>query len=541
MNNERPFQSEGKSGSASGAALWLGASISIAEIVTGSLLAPLGFVKAALAIVAGHLAGCLLIGAVGLISWTRKENAMESVAGVFGDRGGTLIALCNVLQLLGWTVLMIVQAAGAVQGIFPAAPFKLLALALSALTLVWALAFGSPAKLLNNIVVCLLIASIAALVVGGGASAFGNAAGTSLGALAEKMPFFLAVELSIAMPVSWLPLVGDYSRDAQSKTGASLVPAAAYFAGSTLMYLFGLHIALAHGGDFFSFLSASRFRLAACAVVTLSTLTTAFLDLNSAALSAKFFGAIFARKNKEGEVSPYGRTSLRPTPSAGDTAPRNAPPRSISCIPTRGAASALRTPFNDSQTELELKIFDAAHRPLTPSRVKIALSLWKARLKAPQVPLFVIGITALALAVFFPIERYETLLEGFLLTIGSVFVPIYTVVILDWMTISKKGAFCSSGSWLIKKPFIAAAAGIAAYQLSMRLGFWLPTVLCMAVSAGVYLVAGMMQKETFDYTKWQENLFEDMSIEEIYNNAAKLRNENMKRKHERPFHTKGEA
>jgi len=35
----------------------------------------------------------------------------------------------------------------------------------------------------------------------------------------------------------------------------------------------------------------------------------------------------------------------------------------------------------------------------------------------------------------------------------------------------------------------------------------------------------LIQKDTFDYTKWQENLFEDMSIEEIYNNAAKLRNE----------------
>ena len=36
----------------------------------------------------------------------------------------------------------------------------------------------------------------------------------------------------------------------------------------------------------------------------------------------------------------------------------------------------------------------------------------------------------------------------------------------------------------------------------------------------------LIQKETFDYTKWQENLFEDMTIEEIYNNAAELRNRN---------------
>jgi hypothetical protein len=39
----------------------------------------------------------------------------------------------------------------------------------------------------------------------------------------------------------------------------------------------------------------------------------------------------------------------------------------------------------------------------------------------------------------------------------------------------------------------------------------------------------LIQKETFDYTKWQENLFDDMTIEEIYNNAAKLRNKNKKK------------
>jgi len=33
----------------------------------------------------------------------------------------------------------------------------------------------------------------------------------------------------------------------------------------------------------------------------------------------------------------------------------------------------------------------------------------------------------------------------------------------------------------------------------------------------------LIQKEPFDYTKWQENLFEDMSIEEISEKAANLR------------------
>ena len=38
----------------------------------------------------------------------------------------------------------------------------------------------------------------------------------------------------------------------------------------------------------------------------------------------------------------------------------------------------------------------------------------------------------------------------------------------------------------------------------------------------------LIQKETFDYTKWQENLFEDMTIEEIFNNASELRKKSKK-------------
>jgi purine-cytosine permease-like protein len=59
------------------------------------------------------------------------------------------------------------------------------------------------------------------------------------------------------------------------------------------MYGFGLFIALKTGGDFFALIAASRFRLVACAVVVFSTLTTAFLDLYSAAVSSKRFTARF--------------------------------------------------------------------------------------------------------------------------------------------------------------------------------------------------------------------------------------------------------
>jgi len=37
----------------------------------------------------------------------------------------------------------------------------------------------------------------------------------------------------------------------------------------------------------------------------------------------------------------------------------------------------------------------------------------------------------------------------------------------------------------------------------------------------------LIQKEPFDYTKWQENLFGNMSIEEISKKAAAYRKDNL--------------
>jgi len=37
----------------------------------------------------------------------------------------------------------------------------------------------------------------------------------------------------------------------------------------------------------------------------------------------------------------------------------------------------------------------------------------------------------------------------------------------------------------------------------------------------------LIQREPFDYTKWQENLFDDMSVEELSQKAAEYRKNNM--------------
>jgi putative hydroxymethylpyrimidine transporter CytX len=284
--------------------LWLGASIAISEIFTGGLIAPLGLAVGGAAIVVGHIIGTALLAFGGHVAFMRRENAMESVAWSFGTGGGALIALCNVVQLIGWTIVMIVQASSALIGVagsfsFGSALFGFMPVAfvMSVLVCFWALIFGSPAEKLNNIAVVLLSALCTALFV----------EAVKSGATAQNaqgfMSISLAVELSIAMPISWLPLIGDYSSKAADKTGASIVPFAAYFLGSTLMYLLGLFIAAESGKDIFAFIASSRFPLIACGVVLLSTLTTAFLDLYSAAVSSK---AIIRVKNEKFSILAIG-------------------------------------------------------------------------------------------------------------------------------------------------------------------------------------------------------------------------------------------
>jgi putative hydroxymethylpyrimidine transporter CytX len=264
--------------------LWLGAAISISEIFTGGMLAPLGLARGFLAILIGHLIGTGFLSFSGYISFVRKKNAMDSAAFSFGTGGVKIIALCNVVQLLGWTIVMVVQAASALTGILPQLPFGMVALGLSLLVLIWALIFGSPTgQGLHSIIVILL--SVLCVVLFFEASGGGAAVYVPGGA----MGIALAIELSIAMPVSWLPLVGDYSCDSDKPAAAALMPFIGYFTGSVLMYMLGLFIAVKGGGDIFTFIAGSRFRLIASAVVLLSTLTTAFLDLYSAVISSRQF------------------------------------------------------------------------------------------------------------------------------------------------------------------------------------------------------------------------------------------------------------
>ena len=81
--------------------IWFGAGVSIAEILTGTYLAPLGFGKGLAAILLGHFIGCFMLFFAGVIGGKVRKSAMETVKMSFGQKGSLLFAFLNVLQLVG--------------------------------------------------------------------------------------------------------------------------------------------------------------------------------------------------------------------------------------------------------------------------------------------------------------------------------------------------------------------------------------------------------------------------------------------------------
>ena len=81
--------------------IWFGAAVSIAEIMTGTYFAPLGFSKGLLAILLGHVIGCIMLFLAGLIGGKVRKSAMETAKMSFGSKGALLFSVLNIRNLIG--------------------------------------------------------------------------------------------------------------------------------------------------------------------------------------------------------------------------------------------------------------------------------------------------------------------------------------------------------------------------------------------------------------------------------------------------------
>ena len=261
--------------------IWFGAGVSIAEILTGTYLAPLGMGKGLAAIIVGHIIGCLMLFLAGVIGGKVRKSAMETVKMSFGQKGSVLFAVLNVLQLVGWTAIMIYDGALAADGVMHTGRW-IWCLVIGALIILWIVIGITNLGRINTVAMAALfiLTLILCKVV-----FTGSGAGVPSD---DSMTFGAAVELSVAMPLSWLPLISDYTREAEKPVKATAVSAITYGIISCWMYVIGMSAAIFTGeSDIAQIMIKAGLGIAGLLIIIFSTVTTTFLDAYSAGISAE--------------------------------------------------------------------------------------------------------------------------------------------------------------------------------------------------------------------------------------------------------------
>ncbi len=207
------------------AILWGDLGIGLLVILAGTFLVPgLGLGDALLAILVGSIVGALMLAIIGAIGSDTAVPTMVLLRPVLGVRGSYLPTALNVLQLIGWTIFEFIImgfAADAIgKMIFGFSNLPLWTAVFAAIVIL--MGFGGPVGVvrqwLEKFAVWIALATGLWLT-------FHLLTTYDFAALFAKpgngtLTFWLAVDLVIAMPISWLPLVADYNRFSKRTRGA---------------------------------------------------------------------------------------------------------------------------------------------------------------------------------------------------------------------------------------------------------------------------------------------------------------------------------
>jgi len=390
--------------------LWSGAAVSLAEIWAGGLLIPLGFLTGLLVILVGHLIGNTPLALGGIIGSKIGIPTMVAIRPSFGIRGSYFATVLNLIQLVGWTGVMLWIGGMAAQEVWPLPTFGFkgwVVIAGSATTL-WAVLGHRYWKWLHRIAVTALIA-LCCLMSHVVLREYGLTRLMEAPA-AGGMPFMVGLDLVIAMPISWLPLVCDYSRYGKGTGSAFWGTWIGYFIVSSWMYAIGLAASLATQSStpesmVLELMVGLGLVAPAIIIVLFSTFTTTFLDIYSTAVSA-----------------------LNIWPEMGHR---------------RGSLAC--------------------------------------------------GILGTALALLFPATAYE----GFLLFVGSVFCPLFGVVLADYFFLRQQAYFPTGFDrqdtyWYMAGfnpwAFVAWGIGFGLYHLLQRETAWGSSIPSLVASGVLYLI-----------------------------------------------------
>jgi NCS1 family nucleobase:cation symporter-1 len=229
--------------------LWWDLGVSFLVMVVGMFLVPgLSLWQALLAIVVGAVLGNFLLGLVGTIGSDTGVPTMVLLRPVLGRRGSIAPSVLNVLQLLGWAtfeVIVMAQAAALLSDrLFGVKGYLVWAAFFAILGTVMAVVgpIMVVKQWMERFAVWVVLITIAwvtiAVLTTYDVGSWLKKPGTG------EMSFWLAVDLVAVMPISWVPVVADYSRLARSRRTAFWGTGLGYFVSHVWFYALGALLAL---------------------------------------------------------------------------------------------------------------------------------------------------------------------------------------------------------------------------------------------------------------------------------------------------------
>lgn len=286
---------ENKTSVLSNGLIWFGAGVSMSEILTGTYFAPLGIKTGLFAILIGHIIGGILLFLAGYLGAKTRNNAMETVAVSFGRKGNLPFSVLNILQLAGWLAILNYDGALAANGIFSVGAGVWCAV-IGVLLLLWVLVglkrlekinmVAMTALFLMTLVLCFVI------VTRGNFGTLFN--GSSVNK--DVLTFGAAIELSAAMPLSWIPVISDYTSNSTKSVKATVVSTIVYCLVSCWMYLIGMSAAIGMGtSDIAQISLRAGLGVVGLLIILFSTVTTNFLAAHSAGVSGEVIGESFSK------------------------------------------------------------------------------------------------------------------------------------------------------------------------------------------------------------------------------------------------------
>ena len=280
------------------ASLWFSLGVGLLVMQVGAYLMPaLGTQEALLAIVAGSILGAGLLGWVAKIGCDSGLASAGLMHAVYGRQFARLPIVLNIIQLIGWGTFELVVmrdasvAIGRQGGGWEGAHWPVLA------TLLWGgvvllLISGSMVQLVRRIIARVALPLVVLSLLWLSWQFLGLAQEQGLDALWQRrgdggMGVMPALDLVIAMPISWLPLVADYARHGRHGGAALRGAWAGYALANMWCYALGVLVALTlPSQDLVTALLLAQGGLIALSLILIDEVDNAYGDTYSGAVSS---------------------------------------------------------------------------------------------------------------------------------------------------------------------------------------------------------------------------------------------------------------